>query len=51
VEVYNCNGQLVQRIDLNSNQTQIEFNEAEKGIYLLKIKTAIGSYTDKVSVY
>jgi len=51
VEVYNYNGQLIQRIDLNSNQTQIQFNEAEKGIYILKIKTSKGNYTDKVSVY
>lgn len=51
VEIYNYNGQLIERIDMNTYQSQIDFNEVEIGIYLLKIKTAKGSFTEKVSVY
>lgn len=50
LEIYSTNGQLIRRINTRSSQTQINCESWDKGIYLLKIGTEKGVFTDKVSI-
>jgi hypothetical protein len=48
VEIYDLNGRMVQAQNLNSLQAAIDVSGLQRGVYLVKARTADGVYSQKL---
>jgi hypothetical protein len=48
IEISNFKGQTIHKYSINSKEKKIDISNLSKGIYLIKIKTERGVYSEKI---
>jgi hypothetical protein len=48
INIYNASGQEIKKANLSSNRTEIDLSNADPGLYIVRINSEKGSYSDKI---